>query len=213
MNKRQGLLFIVSAPSGTGKTTLCREMERRLSNLNFSISYTTRAPRAGEVHERDYYFVEKMEFEKKVQRGEFSEWAEVHGNLYGTDEKITRDLIDQGVDILLDVDAQGAASLKKRFPEGVFIYILPPSLEILEERLKERRTDSAEEIQRRVKEARSEIQKLDCYSYLVINDQFGKASRDLESVILSERVRLRPSETGRIKKYLLEDNTLTRKEG
>ena len=211
MARRRGLLFIVSAPSGAGKTTLCREMAHRLPGLNYSVSHTTRPPRAGEVHGRDYFFVNRQEFEKLIGRNEFSEWAEVHRNLYGTHEGSLHYLMDQGVDVLLDVDAQGAASLKKRIPEGVCIYILPPSLKALEERLHERGSDVPEEIERRLKEARNEIQNLHNYGYLITNDDFKKASRELESIILSERIRLRPIETDWIKQRLLDDGPLREK--
>ena len=212
MEDRKGILFVVSAPSGAGKTSLCRKMATHFPDLNYSVSYTTRPPRPGEVDGKDYVFVSREAFGRMAERDEFAEWAEVHGNLYGTHGESTRRLLEQGLDMILDVDAQGAVQLKKRFPEGVFIYILPPSIEVLRERLYDRKSDSAEEIERRLKEARREVQTLDHYTYLIINDDFGKASRDLESVIISERVRIRRERTDRIKKRFLEDKPLTGKE-
>jgi guanylate kinase len=212
VDDRKGILFVVSAPSGAGKTSLCRTMARNLADLNYSVSYTTRPPRPGEVSGRDYVFISRDEFGKLADRNEFAEWAEVHGNLYGTHAETIRRMLDEGLDIILDVDAQGAAQLKKRFPEGVFIYILPPSLEVLRERLYDRKSDSAEEIERRLKEARREVQTLDHYMYLIINDDFDRASRALESVIVSERVRIDRQRSDRIKKRFLEDKPLTGKE-
>jgi guanylate kinase len=187
-------------------------MAMHLPDLNYSVSYTTRPPRPGEVSGKDYVFVSRDGFGRLADRDEFAEWAEVHGNLYGTHAATVRRMLDEGLDIILDVDAQGATQLKKRFPEGVFIYILPPSLEILRERLYDRKSDSADEIERRLKEARREVQTLDQYTYLIINDDFDRASRVLESVIIAERVRIRRQRTDRIKKRFLEEKPLTGKE-
>lgn len=205
MRRQRGLLFVVSAPSGAGKTTLCREMAHAIPNLSYSISYTTRPPRSGEIHSKDYFFVSKEEFLALIRRNEFAEWAEVHGNLYGTHEGFLRRMMDQGVDVLLDVDAQGAGLLKKRFSEGVFIYILPPSMEALRDRLYERRSDALEEIERRLAEARREIKNFHQYSYLMINDDFKKASQELKSIILSERLRLRPMDSDWIQRDYLKE--------
>lgn len=176
-----------------------------MSNLTYSISCTTRPAKPGEVHGRDYCFVRKEEFQEMVCRNEFVEWAEVHGHLYGTHAESLRQILEKGVDVLLDVDAQGAAALKKRFPEGVFIYILPPSLGALRDRLYERGRDTADEIHQRLSEARKEIRNLDQYSFLIVNDNFKRASRELESIILSERIRLRLPDTESIKQNFLKD--------
>lgn len=205
MRRQRGLLFVVSAPSGAGKTTLCREMAHAIPNLSYSVSYTTRPPRSGEIHSKDYFFVSKEEFLALIRRNEFAEWAEVHGNLYGTHEGFLRRMMDQGVDVLLDVDAQGAGLLKKRFSEGVFIYILPPSMEALRDRLYERRSDAPEEIERRLAEARREIKNFHQYSYLMINDDFKKASQELKAIILSERLRLRPMDSDWIQRDYLKE--------
>ena len=208
---RKGLLFAVSAPSGAGKTTLCQETASSMPLLTYSVSYTTRHPRPGEVHGRDYCFVKDEEFKQMVRQNEFSEWAEVHGNLYGTHVGSLSKALEQGIDTLLDVDSQGAAALKRRFPDGVFIYILPPSLAVLRNRLYERGLDTGEEIQRRLKEAHREIENLRQYSYLIVNDDFKKARRELEAIILSERIRLRLPDQEWIKENFLRGELFTGK--
>jgi guanylate kinase len=188
--KRRGLLLVVSAPSGAGKTTLCREMAHTVSGLQYSISYTTRTPRKGEVSGKDYFFVSEPEFMQMVRQEEFAEWARVHNHLYGTHAGFLKRTMDGGTDVLLDVDVQGAKLLKKRFPEGVFIFVLPPSMETLMERLRDRRSDTPEEIERRFRVAKEEIRNFVDYDYLIINDKIKKAIRDLESIILAERLRM-----------------------
>jgi guanylate kinase len=205
--KRRGLLFIVSAPSGAGKTSLCRAMSQAIPGLCYSVSYTTRAPRSGEMHGRDYFFISKAEFEKMVRRRMLAEWARVHGNLYGTYREYLKERLAEGVDVLLDVDAQGAAQLRKRYPDGIFIYILPPSLEDLRKRLHERGSDSNEEIERRLRQTRKEIRSLSRYGYLVVNDEFKSACRSLESIILAERSRLRPGNVNRIQRSFLQSSS------
>jgi len=188
--ERKGLLLVVSAPSGAGKTTLCRTMVDTVPGLQYSISYTTRPPRSGEVPGKDYFFVAESEFEQMVQRDEFAEWAKVHNNLYGTHAGFLKRTMAGGKDVLLDVDVQGAQLLKKRFPEGIFIFVLPPSMNTLMERLRDRKSDTPEEIDRRFRVARMEIQNYSDYDYIIINDEIKKAVRELESIILSERLRL-----------------------
>jgi guanylate kinase len=187
----KGLLFVVSAPSGAGKTTLCREVVTQVPGLRHSVSYTTRKPRPAEVDGSDYYFLDEGGFRKKAERGEFIEWAEVHGHLYGTswDQLLLHS--EQGVDLILDIDAQGAMQLKKKEVEGVFIYILPPSFEVLKARLMERRSDSPEEINRRLRKAREEIWSYREYSYLIINDDVKRARSELQAVIVAERIRMK----------------------
>src|SRR5512137_512938 len=158
--KRQGVLFIISAPSGAGKTTLCKEVVDIFQNLRHSVSYTTRSPRPGEVHGRDYIFVSPAEFEKMISAGEFAEWAEVHGNLYGTAIKTLDEYRSRGIDVILDIDCQGARQLKERYGEGVFIFILPPSFHELRRRLDVRNSDSDEVKERRIRNAADEIKEL-----------------------------------------------------
>lgn len=187
----KGLLFVVSAPSGAGKTTLCREVVNQLPGLRHSVSYTTRRPRPGEVDGKDYYFLDEGGFRKKIERGEFIEWAEVHGNLYGTSWDQLLHQSEQGSDLILDIDAQGAMQLKKKEVEGVYIYILPPSFEVLRARLMERKSDAPDEINRRLRKAREEIWSYREYYYLIINDDMKKAMAELQAVILSERIRMK----------------------
>ncbi|MEK6683089.1 MAG: guanylate kinase [Nitrospirota bacterium] len=201
--KRRGLLLVVSAPSGAGKTTLCREMAHRVSGLQYSISYTTRAPRTGEVNGKDYFFVTEPEFMQRVRQEEFAEWARVHHNLYGTHAGFLKRTMDSGIDLLLDVDVQGAQLLKKRFPEGIFIFVLPPSMEILMERLRDRRSDAPEEIERRFRVAKKEIRNFVDYDYLIINDKIEKATRDLESIVLAERLRMTHADQNWIREQFL----------
>jgi guanylate kinase len=187
--KREGILYIISAPSGAGKTTLCKEVIDIFPELRHSVSYTTRQPRPGEEHGRDYFFVPKDEFERMVAAGEFAEWAEVHGNLYGTALKTLDGYRTEGVDVVLDIDCQGARQLKERYTGGVFIFILPPSFKELRRRLDFRNSDSAEVIARRVENAAAEIREARWYDYIIVNDVFTKAVEELKSVIVAERCR------------------------
>lgn len=205
--EKQGILFVVSAPSGTGKTTLCREMTIKLPNLTHSVSYTTRSPRSNEVDGREYFFVSETRFREMIERNEFAEWAEVHGNLYGTHNGHLLDIMNRGEDILLDIDSQGAIQMKKRFKDGVFIYILPPSFEVLKSRLTDRGSESTEEIRKRLKKAKEEIWNYREYYYIVVNDDFKKALNDLKSIIIAERIKMR-----RMNLSWIEENFIKNKE-
>lgn len=187
--KREGILYIISAPSGAGKTTLCKEVIDIFRDLRHSVSYTTRQARPGEVHGRDYFFVPKEEFERMVAAGEFAEWAEVHGNLYGTALKTLDRYRAEGVDVILDIDCQGARQLRESHTGGVFIFILPPSFAELRRRLDFRNSDSPEVIARRIDCAASEIREARWYDYIIVNDVFSKAVEELKSVIVAERCR------------------------
>ena len=189
--KSKGSLFIVSAPSGAGKTTLCRKLVSSLPNLQFSVSYTTRQPRRGEVNDRDYTFINRQDFRLMADKGEFIEWAEVHGALYGTSRKRLEELLDSGNDVILDIDTQGAMQIKERYKEGIYIFILPPSLETLKERLKNRMTDSKEEIGKRLGRAIAEIKTFDKYDYVIINDILEDALMEFEAVVISQRVSIK----------------------
>ncbi len=190
--KRKGILFIVSAPSGAGKTSLCTTVLKKMTHLKFSISYTTRKPRDGEIDGKDYFFVDETYFRKGISEGEFIEWAEVHGNLYGTSKKQLARWTSEGVDLLLDIDTQGAMHLKETVEEAVYIYILPPSFDILKERLVGRGSDAPEEIERRLRKAGEEIRFYYHYHYLIVNEVFEDAQRNLEAIIAAERLKLRP---------------------
>ncbi len=187
--KRQGLLFIISAPSGAGKTTLCKEVVDILTNLRHSVSYTTRLPRPGEVHGREYFFITPAEFEGMISAGEFAEWAEVHGNLYGTAIQTLEKFRADGIDVILDIDCQGARQLKERYREGVFIFILPPSFHELRRRLDLRNSESADVKERRMKNAAEEIKESAWYDYIIVNDVYSKAVEELKSVLIAEHCR------------------------
>lgn len=187
--KREGVLYVISAPSGAGKTSLCKEIIDIFPNLRHSVSYTTRPPRNGEVHGRDYFFVGKQEFDRMVQEGEFAEWAEVHGNFYGTSLATLKESRSEGIDLILDIDCQGARQLKGRFESGVYIFILPPSIEELRRRLDNRSSDSAEVIERRINNAAGEIKEARWYDYIIINDKFTEALEQLKSVLVAEQCR------------------------
>lgn len=189
--KSKGSLFIVSAPSGAGKTTLCRKLVSSLPNLQFSVSYTTRQPRKGEVNDRDYTFINSQDFRLMADKGEFIEWAEVHGALYGTSRKRLEELLDSGNDVILDIDTQGAMQIKERYKEGIYIFILPPSLDTLKERLKNRMTDSKEEIGKRLGRAIAEIKTFNKYDYVIINDILEDALMEFEALVISQRVSIK----------------------
>ncbi len=189
VKNNRGAIFVVSAPSGAGKTSLCQEVTKIIEGVKHSISYTTRSPRQGEANDVDYTFIKEEEFSRMVSEGEFVEWAVVHGNFYGTSMKRLDAIRDEGFDVILDIDTQGAIQLKSRFKDGVYIFILPPSMEVLEDRLRKRMSDSEEEIRRRLKRAREEIKEFDRYDYLIVNDRFDVALKELGAIIISERLR------------------------
>lgn len=187
--QRKGILFIISAPSGAGKTTLCREVLDIFPGLRHSISFTTRAPRNGEVHGKDYYFVPQDEFERMIRAGEFAEWAEVHGNFYGTALSTLAESREKGIDLILDIDCQGAKLLKEKQVAGVNIFILPPSYAELRRRLEGRDSDKPEVIQTRMNNAAAEISEARWYDYLIVNDVFSRAVEELRSIIIAEHQR------------------------
>jgi len=186
---REGILFVISAPSGTGKTSLCKEIVDIFPTLRHSVSYTTRPMRAREKDGVDYHFVTPQDFATMVAAGVFAEWAEVHGNRYGTALATLEQSRIAGTDILLDIDCQGAAQLKTSCPQAVFIFVLPPSLAELERRLRGRNTDLPEVIARRINNARDELSQAHWYDYLVINDDFPQARDALRAIVLAESCR------------------------
>ena len=195
MKRTRGLLYVVSAPSGAGKTSLCRAITDSLEDLTHSISYTTRKPRLGEIDGRDYHFVSQERFQEMIKAGDFAEWAEVHSNLYGTSRRVLDDMISKGMNIILDIDTQGAKQIKSKFNSAVFIFIMPPSLDILEERLRNRKSDHEEEIKKRMRRAREEIKDYALYDYLVVNRDFEGALTELRSVVIAERCRIQHADT------------------
>jgi len=184
-------LFVVSAPSGAGKTSLCRAITNSLEQLTHSISYATRKPRTGEIDGRDYYFVSQERFQEMIKAGDFAEWAEVHSNLYGTSRRVLDEMIAKGIDVILDIDTQGAKQIKTKYDTAVFIFIMPPSLEILEERLRNRRSDDEKEIRKRMARAHEEIKDYEMYDYIIVNRDFDRALTELRSVVVAERCRTR----------------------
>jgi len=187
--RRRGTLFVVSAPSGAGKTTLCREARHLLPDLAYSVSYTTRPPRPGEIGGTDFHFVTEATFRDLRERGEFAEWASVHGNLYGTRSSVLEAALGDGRDILLDIDTQGAAQLRRRYQEAVLVFIVAPSMAELEQRLRERRSDAAGEITRRLDRAREEVTMWRQYDYLIVNRDIKDAVEQLTAIIVAERSR------------------------
>lgn len=187
---RKGIIFVISAPSGTGKTTICERLLDFFSDLKMSISHTTRKPREGERHGLDYYFVDKATFETMIKNGDFIEWAEVYGNLYGTSKKVINELLNDGVDILLDIDTQGAKSIKKLYPDSVLIFIIPPSIEELERRLKSR-GENLDTIKARLQKTKEEISQYEFYDYLVINDNLEEAVNKISCIISTERLKIK----------------------
>lgn len=189
MARRKGRMFILSAPSGAGKTTVAQQILAQVPQLKRSISYTTRTPRAHEKEGVDYFFISLEEFQQKIAAGEFLEWAVVHGNYYGTSQTVIQRELEAGWDFLLVIDVQGAASLQKRKVDGVFIFLLPPSLESLVTRLRQRGSESEAEIVKRLDRAREEMLLYWRYDYVVINDTVPEAVKTLESIIYAERCR------------------------
>jgi guanylate kinase len=186
---RNGNLVIVSGPSGAGKSVLVGSVLQRMQRVRFSVSYTTRAPRGAEQNGVEYFFVNRAEFESMIQADEFLEWAEVYGNYYGTSRKYIDDLMQQGADVLLDIDVQGAKIIKEKRPSAVAVFILPPSYQILRERLTRRSLDPGFVIEKRLKIACEEIRQYGNYDYLIINRELEASVNELQSIILGARCR------------------------
>lgn len=184
--KREGIIFVISAPSGAGKTTLCKELIDFFPDLRQSVSFTTRAMRPAEKAGRDYHFISASSFAMMVDKGEFAEWAEVHGHYYGTALATLDACRQNGCDVLLDIDFQGAEQLRRNYNRAVFIFIVPPDMAELERRLRLRGTESDEVINHRLENARSELQAGDWYDYLVTNDDFDSALSKLKAIVIAE---------------------------
>lgn len=189
----KSLFFIVSAPSGTGKTSLCKQVIKGVPGLSYSISYTTRKPRSGEVDGGDYLFLSPEKFQEMMDQGLFVEWTEIYGNRYGTSKVSIERLVEDRVDILFEVDSQGARKILELYPESVSIFVLPPTLHELEKRLKKRGTDAPETIASRLKQAEKEIQEASFYQYTVVNDSFEGAVQQIKEIIAAERRRRKNS--------------------
>lgn len=185
----KGLVFVLSAPSGGGKTSLCKGAVDFFGDLVHSVSYTTRPPRPGETHGQDYFFVSRREFEEMAARGEFLEWAQVFSHLYGTAASTLRSVIDGGKDILLDIDIEGARQLRQRLAGSIHIFLLPPSLAVLEDRLRGRGSDPEPVIRERLRAVRAEISHFREYNYLIVNRDLEESLLQLRAIITAERSR------------------------
>lgn len=179
----KGHLFIISAPSGTGKTTLCNALLDRFNDMVYSVSHTTRKPRKGERNAVDYYFISKEDFEKGIRNCKWAEWAEVHDNFYGTSANFINNCLTCGNDVLLDIDVQGTIRILKQYPDSITVFIMPPSLDTLRARLESRGTDNKDVIAKRLVNAREEIAKKDIYRHIVVNDRLAEAITELVSII------------------------------
>lgn len=186
----KGVLLVVSGPSGAGKGTICQILRDRLPDLGYSISVTTRQPRVGEVDGVSYFFKSVDEVQEMIAQGELLEYAEVYGNYYGTPRQYVMDLLESGHDVLLEIDIQGALQIKKRFPEGVFVFIVPPSLDELSARIYKRGTDSEDVIKRRMASAASELTYAAEYDYIIVNDIAEKAAQKVLKIMEAERYRV-----------------------
>jgi len=185
----RGMLIVVSSPSGGGKGTLIDRVLKTVPGLAVSVSYTTRAPRGSEQNGREYFFVDESAFRTMIERGEFLEWADVYGHLYGTSASQVASERAEGGDIILEIDVQGAESIRQKVPDAISIFILPPSFELLRNRLVARATDSAADLDRRLKGAPAEVAQYEHFDYVILNDDINRASQQLASVIYAERAR------------------------
>lgn len=189
METRTSLLLIVSSPSGAGKTTLCTRLLEEFDDLRFSTSHTTRAPRPGEVDGKDYHFIDPSRFEEMVEQNAFLEWAKVHGNRYGTSRAELAGAEADGVDLIFDIDFQGARQIKAQYPASVGVFVLPPSIEELHKRLRMRGTETPASLERRFRAALEEIGHHDLFDYLLVNDDLEIAYDNLRAILLAERCR------------------------
>lgn len=198
-SSNRGLLLVLSAPSGAGKTTLARRLLTESPDALFSISYTTRSARGRERDGVDYHFVDVSTFQQKIEASEFVEWAEVHGHFYGSSKEVVETARARNGIAVFDIDVQGGQSIKRKYPEAVLVFVLPPTMAELERRLRERNTDSEESIRRRMLVARSEMERgASSYDYIIINDDFERAYRELQSVVVAERCRRGRVDLGRL---------------
>jgi guanylate kinase len=192
----KGNLIIISSPSGGGKGTLIKEVLKTVPNIGYSVSYTTRRMRDGEENGRDYFFVSRAEFSGLIETAEFLEFAEVHGNLYGTSVNQIQQEISGGNDVILEIDVQGAESIRRKMPDAVGIFIMPPSFEVLRQRLTSRATEKKEDLSLRLRNSINEVRQYEYFDYVVVNNEVKQATNNLQNIILAERLRrIRQTET------------------
>jgi len=184
-----GRIFVVSGPSGSGKSTLIREVRQKVPDLGYSVSHTSRPPRGQEKNGVEYHFVSRKNFQEMIDKGDFVEWAEVYRDLYGTSVSSLRSQITIGLDVIMDIDVQGGRNIKDHFKDAILIYVLPPSLEILEKRLRDRGTDDEKTIRTRLNKAAKEIKNCVSYDYLLFNDDLDQAVEEMKSILIAERCR------------------------
>jgi guanylate kinase len=188
---KEGLFIVVSAPSGTGKSSLCKAVLGMCPELHFSVSFTTRPPRRGEVNGKDYFFISEEAFRERIRQGEFIEWVENFGYFYGTSEKTIKAILAEGYDLILDVESRGAKALKNKYPDGIFVFILPPSMSVLRSRLSGRGGESETEMETRLAKAGEEVGEVLWYDYVIFNDALEDAIDHLRAIYLAEKSRYR----------------------
>ena len=201
MVKRKGLLLVVSGPSGAGKGTICKALLNKNDQIKLSVSATTRKPRTGEVDGINYFFIEKEKFTQMIEEGEFLEYAQIYDNFYGTPKAAIMECLEKGQDVILEIEMQGASQIKEVCPDGVFIFVLPPSLEELKNRIVGRGTETAEEIEKRFSCAFDEINKIVDYDYFIVNDDVEKSVKQVEGIILSEKNKVTRYKDSIIRKF------------
>ncbi|WP_161847593.1 guanylate kinase [Athalassotoga saccharophila] len=186
----RGLIFVMSGPSGAGKTTIVKMALSQIEGMEFSVSYTTRPKRENEVEGVDYFFVDEKTFRELIKKGEFLEWAEVHGHLYGTSKKFVEERLEKGKNLLLDVDVKGALNIKKIYKDGIFIFVAPPSFKELKERLLKRHTESKDDFEKRIEDAKFELSQISKFDYLIVNREINTAVKELVSIIIAEQLKV-----------------------
>jgi len=191
----KGLLIVLSGPSGTGKGTVCKALLTKHPDIALSISCTTRAPRAGEVHGQHYFFTDREDFERRIADGAFLEYANVFSNFYGTPRGFVEETLAQGRDVLLEIDVQGALQVKESAPDGVFIFLIPPSMEELENRIRSRATETEEKIHERLGKANAEMSLMDKYDYVIVNDEVDRVVEKIEAILTAEKLSVKRRKT------------------